>query len=124
MGLTSVKVEISNIYKPSQAQEIELLVDSGATFSMVPRELLERLDILPVEKGEFILAESSFIKREMGYAFFGIGERKRLSPVIFGEKGDKAILGAVTLEILGYELDPITKKLKPTPLHLITYCAV
>jgi hypothetical protein len=38
--------------------------------------------------------------------------------VIFGEKGDATLLGALTLEALGLALDPIRRELKPLPMML------
>ncbi|MEM3697348.1 MAG: hypothetical protein QXQ94_07605 [Candidatus Bathyarchaeia archaeon] len=40
-------------------------------------------------------------------------------PVIFGEKGDTSILGATSLESLGFQVDPVTKKLKPIEFLMI-----
>ena len=41
-----------------------------------------------------------------------------MAPVIFGEKGDSTLLGAVTLEALGVILDPIKRELRPLPMVL------
>ena len=35
-------------------------------------------------------------------------------PVVFGEKSDVPVIGITTLEILGLEIDPLTRRLKPT----------
>lgn len=35
------------------------------------------------------------------------------APVIIGQPGDEALLGVVTLEILGLVLNPLTRELKP-----------
>lgn len=40
-------------------------------------------------------------------------------PLIVAEEEDVPVLGITTLEILGLELDPITKKLKPTEYLLL-----
>jgi hypothetical protein len=40
------------------------------------------------------------------------------SPVIFGEKGDSTLLGMVSLEALGYILDPLRRELRPLPMVL------
>ena len=40
-------------------------------------------------------------------------------PVIVGEGEDVPVLGTTTLEIMGLEVDPITKKLKPTEYLLL-----
>ena len=37
-------------------------------------------------------------------------------PVSFGEEGRPALLGVTALEILGFTVDPIEERLKPSPL--------
>ena len=43
---------------------------------------------------------------------------ERASPVIFGEKGDTPLLDMVSLEALGYILDPLRRELRPLPMVL------
>ena len=40
------------------------------------------------------------------------------APVIFGEPGDSNLLGVVTLEALGYVLDPLKRELRALPMLL------
>ncbi len=39
--------------------------------------------------------------------------------MIFGELGDAALLGALTLEALGLTLDPLKRELRPTESLLL-----
>jgi hypothetical protein len=39
-------------------------------------------------------------------------------PAIFGEEGDSCLLGALTLEALGFSLDPLRRELNPLPMLL------
>jgi len=41
------------------------------------------------------------------------------SPVILGEPGDEALLGVVTLEMLGLVFNPFTRTLQPMRLLLV-----
>jgi hypothetical protein len=41
------------------------------------------------------------------------------SPVIFGEEGDKPLLGAITLESIGLVLDPFKRRLIPMQTLLV-----
>ena len=45
-------------------------------------------------------------------------ERLPPSPVILGQPGDKALLGTVTLEILGSVLNPFNRTLQPMRMLL------
>jgi hypothetical protein len=47
-----------------------------------------------------------------------IGITPHASPVIFGEKGDSLLFGTVSLEALGFILDPMKRQLRPLPMVL------
>ena len=94
------------------------MVDSGAVYSVVPRSTLRRLGIEPHSSRAFILADGTEIRRKMGNATFRVGKRTGTSTVIFGEPDDAALLGIVTLEELGFLLDPLKRVLRPLPMVL------
>lgn len=85
---------------------------------MVPREILERLEIRPLTRQEFRLADGSKIARDKGIALFKYQDQVGGADVIFGEPGDSILLGAFTLEALGLALDPLRRELKPIPMIL------
>lgn len=118
MGLTFIRVKIINLADPQKEKEEELLVDSGAVYSIVSKEVLLSLGIKPHSKRIFILADGNKIEREIGDALFEYSGQKGASPVIFGESGDSAIFGTVSLEALGFILDPIKRELRPLPMIL------
>jgi len=118
MGFVNAKVSFEEIRQGGTRREVELLVDTGALYSIVPGTLLRELGIQPVEKLEFEMANGKTIKRNVGEARFFYDGRKAVSPVIFGEEGDAAVLGVVTLESMGLEVDPIRKQIRPTRLIL------
>lgn len=119
MGLTHVWVKIANPIKPRKAVRVRMLVDSGASFSVVPRAVLDALGIRPRGKRGFILADGSEMERRMSEATFEFQNERATSPVIFGEKGDAPLLGVVTLETMGLILDPFQRQLRPLPLFLM-----
>lgn len=118
MGLTVLEVEVGNPANPEVTEKIELLIDSGAIYSVVPTPILERLGIKPLTEQEFRLADGTKIVRKKGIALFKYGERIGGADVIFGEEGDSVLLGAFTLEALGLSLDPLRRELKPLPMIL------
>lgn len=115
MALTYLTVKASNPRKPKKLLERRFLVDSGAVYSVIDREVLKKLEIKPHSKRQFILANGEEIEREVGDAFFVYGEQKASAPVIFGDKGI-FLLGATTLENLGLILNPIDRVLRPLPM--------
>lgn len=118
MGLTVLEIEVGNPANPEVTEKIEFLIDSGAIYSVVPTPILEKLGIKPLTEQEFPLADGTKIVRKKGGALFKYGERIGVADVIFGEEGDSVLLGAFSLEALGYALDPLRRELKPLPMIL------
>ena len=116
MGLTVLKVDVANPERPASRETVEFLIDSGAIYSFVPREVLSRLGIAPYTRQAFRLADASLIERDRGDAVYFYKDLRGAAPVIFGEPGDAALLGAVTLESLGLALDFVHRDLVPLPM--------
>lgn len=121
MGLTYIQASIANPAKPRRMVRLRFLVDSGAIYSVVPTPVLRRLGIKPAKTRSFLLADGSEIKRTLGEALFRIHGDEGTSPVIFGEEGDSALLGSVSLEVLGFMLDPFKRELRPLPMLLASH---
>lgn len=112
MGITYVELEVGNVANPDMTEKLEFLVDSGAVYSVVPTEVLEKLGIKPLDEQEFRLANGGKIVRKKGGALFRYGKRVGVADVVFGEDGDAVLLGALTLEALGLSLDPLKRELR------------
>ena len=117
MGTFTTRIRVSHPARPSASRELELVVDTGATLTKLPSELLADLGITPTSKKQMVLADSSIITREAGFAWIAIDGTADLVPVSFGARGELPLLGATTLEILGFVVDPIDLKLVPRPLR-------
>jgi hypothetical protein len=118
MGITHVALEIASPANMEAWETVECPVDSGATRSLVPAALLDRLGIQPVGEEVFRLANGETIRRRRGIAAFRYEERVGGSDVIFGEEGDMNLVGVLTLESLGLALDPLRRELRPLPMLL------
>jgi len=119
MEITEVAVEVSNPRDQTQWRKLDLIADTGAIFSIIPRITLEQLGIIPYAAETFHLADGSEIRRQMGDVFIRIDGKARTVPTIFGELTDTPLLGVTALEILGYTVDPRTRKLEPTKMLLL-----
>ena len=118
MGLTVLEIEVGNPADPEDTRKVELLVDSGAIYSVVPTPVLEGLGIKPLAEQEFRFADGSKVTRQKGIALFKYGDRIGGADVLFGEPEDSTLLGAFTLEALGLALDPLRRELRPLPMIL------
>lgn len=68
MGLTQLTVRIASPTDPNRYRDLECIVDSGATFTVVPKRILEQLDIKPRSSRTFILANGEKFERSLGNA--------------------------------------------------------
>jgi len=99
-------MKLSNPKIPRKAISGRFLVDSGAVYSVVPKEVLKKLGVKPINKQKFLLANGEEIEKEIGEARFSFRGKDRTAPVIFGDPGI-FLLGLTTLENLGLILDSI-----------------
>jgi clan AA aspartic protease len=118
MGITYVELDVANVAEPKKSERVEFLVDSGATYSVVPARILRKLGIKVVDRKEFRLADGTKIVRKKGVALFRYDGHVGGADVIFGEPGDATLLGVVTLESMGLGLDPYKRELFELPMIL------
>jgi len=111
MGHTIAKVKLSNPHSFKHT-ELELLVDTGSTYTWVKRSRLEELGIKPMGKWKFRTIEGRVIERDIGEAIVECLGERATRIVVFAEEGDAEVLSVDTLEGLRLEVDPITKQLK------------
>ena len=114
VGLTFVDLGVSSSLQGPK-RVVRVLVDTGAGYCMIPREILRELGITSSWRQTFTLADGRAIDREVGYAFIHYGDRHPAAThVIFGEPGDEPVLGAYGLQGLELEVDPYNHVLRAT----------
>src|SRR5437867_7130117 len=115
---STITATVMNLADPKKRVCMKFRVDSGAVYSVVPKTVLKSLGIKPCGSKSFALADGTVITRKIGNALFSLEDAEGASPVILGEKGDSTLLGMVSLEALGYILDPLRRELRPLPMVL------
>lgn len=115
MGMFKAKVKVSNVKEPSRSFEEEFWVDTGALYSFVPEDYLERIGVEPTTKRNLVFADGRRDTRILAFCDFEIApfEGKIPCPVISAPKGSLFLLGATALENFGVDADPVQKQLKP-----------
>jgi clan AA aspartic protease len=115
MGITYIEGQVSGV--SSKQENVNFLVDSGATYSLLPKAVWESLELKPKRKLSFSLADGTKIERSVSEAFVVFPQGEAHTPVILGEEGDEALLGVVTMEILGLVFNPFNRTLQP--MHML-----
>jgi len=111
MGIQNKLVSVANTNDPKKRAKMSFVIDSGALHSVVSKRVLKKLGVNPIKSEDYVLANGDIIIRMVGVALFEYQGEEALAPVIFGEIGDKEVLGATTLESMGLGIDPIRQKL-------------
>lgn len=96
-------------------RHVEALVDTGATYTWIPREILDELGVQPEEDWPFVLADGRETTYPIATVRVLIGQRVRHTIAVFGEPESEPLLGAVTLEEFGLAVDPVHRRLMPVP---------
>ena len=92
-------------------EEMEVMVDSGAAYTVLPASILEGLGVIPHESRIFVMADGSRVERGFGQTWMRLDGRESVSPVVFWDEDSMPLLGAVTLEIFGLGIDPVKGRL-------------
>ena len=112
MGHTTAKVRIYHPHDKLKHVDLELLVDTGSTYTWIKKSRLESLNVKPKGKRRFRTIEGRIIERYIGEVVIECLDEKATTIVVFAEEDDVEVLGVYTLEGLGLEVDPSTKQLK------------
>lgn len=117
MGVFRVRLEVGNP-AGGRFESIEALVDTGATYTLLPPDLLERLGIRPEEEWPFVLADGRQTLYRIGWVQVRIDGRSQPTIAVFGDPGAEPLLGVFTLEGFRLAADPVNRRLVPVPALL------
>ena len=110
MGTFRVAIDIGD---PSGGawEIIDALVDTGSTYTCVPRRILEGLDVRPQFQREFETADGRVVQRDLAVTMVRWNGETMPTLVVFAGNGDAALLGAYTLEGFGLAADSVNRRL-------------
>ena len=110
MGIFYVDMEIGDP-QGDRFEPVRVLVDSCAAYTILPSSLLDKLSVEPHDTRNFQMADGRVIRRGYGRTWIRLDGREEISPVIFWDEGTIPLLGAVTLEIFGFGIDMVNRRL-------------
>ncbi len=100
--------------------DVTFLIDSGAGYSLLPEAVWKAIGLTPKREMDFSLADGTTVRRAVSECHISLPQGDGHTPVVLGQPGDpEALLGAVTLEVLGLVFDPFRRTLHPMRALLV-----
>ena len=112
MGTSQITVKFADLLG-QRFEAVEMLVDTGATFTKAPKGLLERLGVPAGSTYAAVLADGSHTWRTRGRTVIRLEGKGFPTPVTFGEDGKPSLLGAMALEDAMLAVDSHSRRLIP-----------
>ena len=107
-------VFVEGVVKGEKGEEnVKFLVDTGAFYTVLKKEVWQKVGIKPQREVELVLADGTTVRRQVGEVFIKLKYGECHTPVILGESEDENLLGTVTLEILDLMVDPLKREIRP-----------
>lgn len=116
VGHSWVDIEVSDLER-KKSKVVKALVDTGASLTVLPKELADELGIEAVSE-ERVSTGAGKVKVSRGRAWIKLKGKEDAFPVWISDFIDKVLIGVVVLQSLGFEVDPTTETLKEVPLLL------
>ena len=116
MGKVIEKVKITSVLDPSKSIELDAVIDTGATITALPQNIVVALGLKKIRKVKVRYAnnetQSKFI---YGAVSIEIKGRAGTFDVLAESEGAQPLIGQVVLEVLDFVVDPTTRTLTPNP---------
>ena len=112
MGTVTVTIEVGDP-QGRNFLEVSLEVNTGSTYTALPREMLQALGVPVNRPVQARLADGSLQTVEIGQTKIRLEGRQFTTTVIFAEEGEPSLLGAISLEQALLAVDPVNNRLIP-----------
>ena len=114
MGIFRTTIEVAPLGDQANRRVLaDVLVDTGSEYNWIPEDVLAELGVAPVRVDRFELADGTIIERSIGFAMIFAAERATPTIVVFAQKGEMALLGAIGLEGMNLRVDLVRRELVP-----------
>ncbi|MBI2912902.1 MAG: clan AA aspartic protease [Chloroflexi bacterium] len=118
MGHVLVNVTVSNPTDSSLSSEVEAMVDTGATFTVVPESLAAQLR-LPVTGRRTVRTATGPLTLDMARALIQMNGEREINRVLISDTVDKVLIGVITLQTFSLTVDPTSGELTEAEAYLL-----
>ena len=119
MGHVRIPVRLANPERRDGAVEVQdALVDTGATWTTVPRALGETLGLKVIGQTPVKTAVGPQLL-DQSYAYIELAGKTMVTPLLISDTLDTVLIGVITLEAMGLAVDPTSGQLKESEVFLL-----
>ncbi len=119
MGHVRVPIKLANPDRIQETHEVDqALIDTGATWMAVPGELAREMGLRVVGQTTLHTATGPQVL-DQSYVFIELQGKSMVTPVVISETYPGVIIGVITLEGLGFAVDPTSGRLIDAELLLL-----
>ena len=112
MGEVHITIEVGDP-RGECFEPLEVMVDTGATFTSVPGDLLRRLGVPVHQTVQSQLADGNMDPVDVADTMIRLEGQQFPTPVIFGKAGEPNLLGVIALGRALLRVDPVNGGLIP-----------
>ena len=118
MGHVYVKTTFTNPTDDALTSSVDAMVDTGATFTVVPRALASQLK-LPIAGSRTVRTPTGPVNLPMARALVQINGDREINRVLISDTLDKVLIGVITLETFSLTVDPTSGELREAEAYLL-----
>jgi len=119
MGIFYINAVLAHSRDSKRQRKLRFLVDTGAFFTVVPRDVLADLKVSPVGEERVQFVDGRKARWKVGEARLEIDGRSVTTLVLFGKKGIQPLLGAYSLVGLRLTVDLRHRRLARMPVVIV-----
>ena len=113
MGLFTVPATLSNPIDSERRLVLDLIVDTGAVYTMLPAPVVQELGLEMPRERRVVLANGEHVTYRVGIVDLELQGEEWPTFFLEGPPDSLALLGAFTLEGFALAPDPVNKRLVP-----------
>ncbi len=111
MGHIEADVLIGDL-EGKRAIRTRALVDTGATFTVIPESIVKELNLKLTGEKVRISTAKGYDELDLAHTLMEINGKRRIMPVLVSKYVDRVLLGVITLEAMQLRVNPLTEKLE------------
>jgi clan AA aspartic protease len=112
MGTFTVTIEVGSPDRKSW-RTVDVLVDTGSTFTWLPHDVLKQLGHQPSARKSFELGDGRLVESDISDVPVRIGNEVHSTVCAYASAEEQSVIGAVTLQEFLLAPDPINHRLVP-----------